>query len=82
MLAPHPSQHSLTHGSLALQIKPRAHKITIEDVGILGLVHNGRTHVRVKPTTLHVGHRWGEFAITRKICWPVKKVERNKKKRR
>ena len=49
------------------------------DVGELGLVHNGKTHIRVKPTTLHVGHKWGEFAPTRKIMWP-NKGGKNKKK--
>ena len=54
----------------------------MEDVGTIGLVHNGKTHVRVKPTTLHVGHNWGEFAATRKICWPVKANKNQQKKKR
>ena len=78
-MVPH---NGLTHASSVSQIKPRAQKITMEDVGQMGLVHTGRTHVRVKPTTLHVGHRWGEFAVTRKICWPVKKQDPRKQKRR
>lgn len=50
------------------------------DVGTIGLVHNGKTHIHVKPTTLFVGHKWGEFAPTRKIHYPKKKDGRTEKK--
>ncbi|KAL3922140.1 MAG: hypothetical protein SGPRY_004666, partial [Prymnesium sp.] len=61
-------------------IKGRGMMILMEDVGTLGLVHNGKAHVRVKPTTAHVGHKWGEFAPTRKIYFK-KKVSSFGKKR-
>ncbi len=38
-----------------------------EMVGLTFLVHNGKTHITVKPTENMVGHKLGEFAPTRKF---------------
>ncbi len=43
----------------------RACTIVPEFVGHTFLVHNGKTHVKVFVTEEMVGHRLGEFAITR-----------------
>ena len=45
----------------------RACSIAPEFVGFTFLVHNGRTHVRVFVTENMVGHKLGEFALTRKF---------------
>ncbi len=41
--------------------------IAPEFVGFTFLVHNGRTHVSVFVTENMVGHKLGEFALTRKF---------------
>ncbi len=43
----------------------RASMITPQMVGLTIKVHNGRTHVPVFITETMVGHRLGEFALTR-----------------
>lgn len=43
----------------------RASMITPEMVGLTIWVHNGRTHVPVRVVEAMVGHRLGEFALTR-----------------
>ncbi len=45
----------------------RACAIAPEFVGFTFLVHNGRTHVPVFVTENMVGHKLGEFALTRKF---------------
>lgn len=51
------------------QIKTWSRDSTIspEMVGFTFLVHNGKTHVPVFVTENMVGHRLGEFALTRKF---------------
>lgn len=45
----------------------RACAIAPEFVGFTFLVHNGRTHMPVFVTENMVGHKLGEFALTRKF---------------
>ena len=45
----------------------RACTIAPEFVGFTFLVHNGRTHVPVFVTEYMVGHKLGEFSLTRKF---------------
>ena len=45
----------------------RACAIAPEFVGFTFLVHNGRTHVPVFVTENMVGHKLGEFSLTRKF---------------
>ena len=45
----------------------RACTIAPEFVGFTFLVHNGRTHVPVFVTENMVGHKLGEFSLTRKF---------------
>ncbi len=45
----------------------RACAIAPEFVGITFLVHNGRQHIPVFVTENMVGHKLGEFALTRKF---------------
>lgn len=45
----------------------RACSIAPEFVGFTFLVHNGRTHIPVFITENMVGHKLGEFALTRKF---------------
>jgi small subunit ribosomal protein S19 len=41
--------------------------ISPQMVGLTFLVHNGRTHLAVNVTENMVGHKLGEFALTRKF---------------
>jgi len=45
----------------------RASQISPEMIGYTFGVHNGRTHTDVKVTEDMVGHRLGEFSLTRKF---------------
>lgn len=45
----------------------RACQITPEMVGFVFGVHNGRVHIEVLVTEDMVGHRLGEFSLTRKF---------------
>ncbi len=45
----------------------RASQIAPEMVGFIFGVHNGKTHVEVLVTEDMVGHRLGEFSLTRKF---------------
>ncbi len=45
----------------------RGSSISPQMVGLTFLVHNGRTHVAVFITENMVGHKLGEFALTRKF---------------
>lgn len=45
----------------------RASDISPEMVGHTFLVHNGRDHIEVTPSEDMVGHKLGEFALTRKF---------------
>lgn len=45
----------------------RASQISPEMIGFTFGVHNGKTHVEVIVTEDMVGHRFGEFSLTRKF---------------
>ena len=45
----------------------RSSVIIPEFVGLVFLVHNGKKHVEVRIVEDMIGHKLGEFAITRKI---------------
>ena len=46
---------------------PRAEPIKYEDIGMSYLVHSGKDYKRVKVTAQMVGHKYGEFVLTRKV---------------
>lgn len=50
-----------------IKLWDRACTITPEMVGFVAGVHDGRKHVSVTVTENMVGHRFGEFAPTRKF---------------
>jgi small subunit ribosomal protein S19 len=41
-------------------------------------IHNGTTHIPIKITQDHIGHKFGEFAMTRKLCVFKKKTKKKK----
>jgi small subunit ribosomal protein S19 len=54
-------------GKTEIKTWSRACTIAPEFVGFTFLVHNGKTHLRVFVTENMVGHKLGEFALTRKF---------------
>jgi small subunit ribosomal protein S19 len=54
-------------GKTQIKTWSRACSIAPEFVGFTFLVHNGRTHVPVFVTENMVGHKLGEFSLTRKF---------------
>ncbi len=54
-------------GKTQIKTWSRACAIPPEFVGFTFLVHNGRTHISVFVTENMVGHKLGEFALTRKF---------------
>jgi len=58
---------------------PRAEPIKVEDIGMVYQVHSGKEFRRVKVTAQMVGHKYGEFVLTRKRAPP--KVEKKKQRR-
>jgi ribosomal protein S19 len=58
------------------KIKKRFEFVLQKDIGGIFEVHNGRAMIKVKPTVVMAGHRYGEFVLTRK------KFKANKKNKR
>lgn len=56
-----------TPGKTQIKTWSRACSIPPEFVGFTFLVHNGRTHISVFVTENMVGHKLGEFSLTRKF---------------
>lgn len=61
-----------THPQLLKKNKPtrlwsRSSTILPMHVGLTFEIHNGRTFIKKKIIPLMVGHKFGEFAITRKV---------------
>ncbi len=54
-------------GQTQIKTWSRACTIAPEFVGFTFLVHNGRTHIAVFVTENMVGHKLGEFSLTRKF---------------
>ena len=54
-------------GKTQIKTWSRACTIAPEFVGFTFLVHNGRTHISVFVTENMVGHKLGEFSLTRKF---------------
>lgn len=54
-------------GQTQIKTWSRACSIAPEFVGFTFLVHNGRTHISVFVTENMVGHKLGEFSLTRKF---------------
>jgi small subunit ribosomal protein S19 len=51
----------------AIKTWSRASEIAPEMVGYLFAVHNGKTFIEVRATEEMIGHRLGEFSLTRKF---------------
>lgn len=62
------------------KIWSRRSTILPEFVGCTVQIHNGRTHVRCQITEEKVGHKFGEFALTRKRKIHAKHAQQSKKK--
>lgn len=60
----------------AVRTWSRASQISPEMVGFTFMVHNGRDFIEVKPTEEMVGHRLGEFALTRKFVRHGGKIQK------
>jgi len=45
----------------------RAHTITTQHLFHVYFIHNGKKFIRKKISPLMIGHKFGEFAVTRKI---------------
>ncbi|MFA6388741.1 MAG: 30S ribosomal protein S19 [Patescibacteria group bacterium] len=58
----------------------RASTITPDMVGLWFEVHNGRTFVKVFATENMVGHRLGEFSLTRKFIKHGGKMQKEQEK--
>jgi small subunit ribosomal protein S19 len=70
------NQSSVT--SIPLKIWSRKSTILPECVGLKFEIHNGKTFYPVLITENMVGHKFGEFSHTRKICL-YKKSKKKKK---
>jgi small subunit ribosomal protein S19 len=53
----------------------RACTITPDFIGYVFMVHDGRKHIRVQVTEDMVGHKLGEFAVTRQFRGHTNKKE-------
>ncbi len=60
----------------------RASTILPEMIGMTIAVHDGRRHIPVFMTENMVGHKLGEFALTRTFRGHISKSDRNSKVRR
>lgn len=60
-------QAKATGGQQPIKTWARASTITPDMVGLNFEVHNGKTHVPVFVSENMVGHKLGEFALTRKF---------------
>jgi len=59
----------------------RACTISPEFVGVTFAVHNGQKFVPVHVTENMVGHKLGEFSVTRNFRGHIKKTEKGSRKR-
>ncbi len=60
----------------AVKTWSRASQIAPEMVGFTFMVHNGKDFIEVKPTEEMVGHRLGEFSLTRKFVRHGGKIQK------
>ena len=73
--------HALKQGDkTVIKVWDRACSITPEMVGFTFGVHNGRQHFPVTVVENMVGHKFGEFAITRKFVSHGGKMAKDQKK--
>lgn len=56
-----------TNNMTPIKVMARAATITDRCIGLAFLIHNGRLWIPLKVTPNHVGHKFGEFAETRKF---------------
>lgn len=61
--------------------KRRGQVINIEMVGKLFKVYNGKNYIPIQITGEMVGHKLGEFSLTKKIGSSIHLSEKNKKKK-
>lgn len=59
--------------------KQRNELIIKEDLGKIFFVHNGKLHIKIKPSLNMIGHKFGEFVLTRTIKKKQKKSQQRKK---
>jgi small subunit ribosomal protein S19 len=71
-----------TNARVAIKTWSRASTIMPEMVGLTIAVHDGRRHVPVYVTENMVGHRLGEFALTRTFRGHAGRSERTTQVRR
>jgi small subunit ribosomal protein S19 len=63
-----------------LNLKKRSEQVSPEDSGKTFTIHNGRTHIKLKIKIGMVGHKFGEFVLTRTIRKKQKKTQQRKRK--
>lgn len=84
----HPSLQKKVMAARSMQTKPiiktwsRASTILPEMIGLTFGVHDGRRHIPVFVTENMVGHKLGEFALTRTFRGHVAKSDRQSRVRR
>lgn len=71
--------NSIEELSFPLKIWERRSNISEQFYGMTFSIHNGNSFVPIKITSDHIGHKFGEFASTRKPC--IYKKKSNKKKK-
>lgn len=59
----------------------RACTISPEMVGYTFMVHNGKDFIKVKPTEEMIGHKLGEFSLTRKFVKHGGKIQKEAEKK-
>lgn len=67
---------------ISYKTRQRSKTITEEFVGETIKIYNGKLYITVKITKNMVGHKLGEFAITKKIGSSIHQSEKNKKKKK
>lgn len=68
-------------GQKVVKTWSRRSTITPEMIGYTIAVHNGREHIPVKIIEEMVGHKLGEFALTRKFIKHGGKLQREEEKK-
>jgi len=68
-------------GKTIINTYSRASEISPEMVGFIFGVHNGKEFISVKTTEEMIGHRLGEFSLTRKFTKHGGKIQRELEKK-
>lgn len=61
--------------------RQRSKTITEEFIGEIIKIYNGKQYITIQITKNMVGHKLGEFALTKKLGSSIHQSEKNKKKK-